>query len=84
MRLRECNSFCYPPRMSTPFPVWFKSVREQKKLTQMQAAEQLGLSSPTISRWEAGTEPRSSHLPRIVKWAPVKAEKLLQLLTSAA
>jgi len=66
--------------MSTrSFKDWFKKVREEKSLTQTEVAAQLGLSSPTISRWEAGTEPRAGHLPRIVKWAPIEPGKLLQL-----
>lgn len=64
---------------SLKFPDWFKDLREKKGLTQMEAAEQLRLSSPTISRWEKGTEPRAGHLPRIRDWAPIKPEKLLQL-----
>ena len=63
----------------SPFCTWFREVREKKNLTQTQAAEQLLLSSPTISRWEAGTEPRAGHLPRICKWAPIKPDKLLSL-----
>jgi transcriptional regulator with XRE-family HTH domain len=65
--------------MST-FGTWFQEMREKKKLTQTEAAEQLQLTSPTISRWEGGTEPRSRHLTRICKWAPVKPDKLLELL----
>lgn len=61
------------------FPSWFRKVREGKKLTQIQAAKQLGISSPTVSRWEAGTEPRAGHLQNICKWAPIKAEELLKL-----
>jgi len=66
----------------SPFSDWFLRAREKKGLTQTQTAEQLGLSSPTISRWEAGTEPRSSHLDRICEWGPVEAKKLLKMLAS--
>lgn len=62
------------------FSTWFRTTREKKKLTQTQAAQQLELSSPTISRWEDGTEPRAHHLPRICKWAPIKPDKLMELL----
>jgi len=65
--------------MSAKFASWFRQIREDKKLSQTEAAEQLGLSSPTLSRWETGTEPRVGHLQRILKWAPVKADKLLNL-----
>lgn len=63
------------------FPAWFRKTRVKKRLTQTVTADQLGLSSPTISRWEAGTEPRSGHLLRICKWAPIEADKLLKLLS---
>jgi transcriptional regulator with XRE-family HTH domain len=65
--------------MAQSFPQWFRTTREKKGLTQIKAAEELGLSSPTISRWEAGTEPRAGHLDRICKWAPIKPDKLLGL-----
>jgi len=68
-----------PAMAKISFKDWFRSVRERKQLTQTQAAEELKLSSPTISRWEAGTEPRASHLRRIARWAPIAAEKLLEL-----
>ena len=67
--------------MSKIFKDWFREVREKKQLTQTQAAEQLKLSSPTISRWEAGTEPRASHLVRICAWAPIEPKKLLSLFS---
>lgn len=31
-----------------------KSLREQKKITQLQLAEKLGVSDKTISKWETG------------------------------
>lgn len=65
------------------FADWFRTTREKRKLTQTQAAEQLKLSSPTISRWEAGTEPRAGHLLRICEWGPVKADKLLQMISES-
>jgi len=61
----------------SPFSIWFKKTREKKDLTQIEAAEQLGLSSPTISRWETGTAPRAEHLQRICTWGPVKPDKLI-------
>jgi transcriptional regulator with XRE-family HTH domain len=67
------------PDMAKTFKDWFREVRERKQLTQTQVAEQLKLSSPTISRWEAGTEPRASHLVRICSWAPIEPRKLLSL-----
>jgi transcriptional regulator with XRE-family HTH domain len=65
--------------MAQDFPEWFKATRERKKLTQLEVAQQLGLSSPTISRWETGTEPRAGHLGRLCLWAPIKPDKLLRL-----
>jgi transcriptional regulator with XRE-family HTH domain len=67
--------------MSKTFKGWFREVREKKQLTQIQTAQQLGLTSPTISRWEAGTEPRASHLVRICAWAPIEPKKLLNLFS---
>lgn len=65
--------------MSNSFPDWFRTVRKKKNLSQIQAAKQLKLSSPTVSRWETGTEPRAKHLPRILKWGPISADALLKL-----
>jgi transcriptional regulator with XRE-family HTH domain len=64
---------------ASDFPTWFKKIRESKGLTQIQAAEELDISSPTISRWEDGTEPRAKHLTKISRWAPIAPEKLLAL-----
>lgn len=66
------------------FAEWFKQQRTKKRLSQTETAHQLKLSSPTISRWEDGTEPRAKHLARICKWAPIKADKLLGLLDNGA
>jgi transcriptional regulator with XRE-family HTH domain len=65
--------------MQARFASWFRQTRDEKGLSQTEAAEQLKLSSPTLSRWEQGTEPRVSHLIRISKWAPIAADKLLKL-----
>ena len=67
-------------RMSSPFPEWFRKTRERKHQTQAESATVLGLTSPTISRWESGTDPRAGHLLRICKWAPIKAQRLIELL----
>ena len=34
---------------------FLKTLRKEKNLTQEQAAEQLGVSNRTVSRWETGT-----------------------------
>ena len=34
---------------------FLKALRKEKNLTQEQAAEQLGVSNRTVSRWETGT-----------------------------
>jgi transcriptional regulator with XRE-family HTH domain len=67
--------------MGMTFPKWFKATREKKGLTQTQAAKELGMTSPTISRWEAGTEPRAGHLGKICTWAPIAPAKLLALFS---
>jgi len=70
--------------MEKAFADWFRKTREKKGLTQLQAAQELALSGPTVSRWEGGTEPRSGHLLRISKWGSIKAEKLLKMLALSA
>ena len=77
MHSRKCKPSL--PSMKETFQTWFRGIREKKQLTQTEAADQLGLSSPTISRWEDGTEPRVRHLPRLIEWAPIKADKLLEM-----
>jgi len=62
------------------FAIWFQKTRQKKGLTQLQAALQLNLTSPTVSRWEMGFLPRASILLKISQWGPIKAEKLLKLL----
>ena len=62
------------------FANWFMKTRKQRKLTQLEAALELGLTSPTISRWEMGFLPRSSVLLRISTWGKIAPEKLLRLL----
>ena len=70
--------------MKKGFADWFKATREKKGLTQLQAAQELQLSGPTISRWEGGTEPRAAHLLRISKWGLIKPDKLLKMLALSA
>ncbi len=65
--------------MADSFSDWFRTTREKRGLTQIQVAAELKLSSPTISRWEAGTEPRVGHLRRISKWGPIKIDKLVHM-----
>lgn len=60
---------------------WFRSTREKKGDTQVQAALDLGLTGPTISRWESGGIPDARHLLRVCRWSGIKAEKLLKILS---
>jgi len=64
------------------FSEWFRKQREAKGQTQGQTAKVLRLSSPTISRWESGTEPRASHLIRVQRWGGIKAERLLRMVAA--
>lgn len=47
-----------------PSPDEFRAARRRKKLTQAQAAEQLGVTWWTISRWERGLTP----VPEMTRW----------------
>lgn len=38
-------------------PIEFKAWRQSQSLTQPQAAERLGISRPTVARWESGASP---------------------------
>lgn len=61
---------------------WFRSVREQKKLTVTDAAKELGIDPSAITRWEHGKGvPMSPLLWRLSLWAPVSAERLLTMLS---
>lgn len=85
MRIRKCIAIFltmaqgYGPAPGQ-FASWFEKTRKKKKLTQLKAAQQLDLTSPTISRWEMGFQPRASVLLRVSRWGPIKPEKLLKLL----
>lgn len=54
--------------MNTVFSDNLKKFRQQKNLTQEQAAEILGVSPHTVSRWECNTTlPDVTMLPKIAK-----------------
>ena len=54
--------------MNTVFSDNLKKFRQQKNLTQEQAAEILGVSPHTVSRWECSTTlPDVTMLPKIAK-----------------
>jgi transcriptional regulator with XRE-family HTH domain len=59
---------------------WVRSTREKKGQTQIQAAEALKLSGPTLSRWESGGMPDVRHLLRVVRWGRIKPDRLLKIL----
>lgn len=65
------------------FATWFKNTRLKRGLTQTEAADELHLKAPTVSRWESGTDPRAGHLLRVVRWGKISADKLLQMFTRA-
>lgn len=50
------------------FSSWIASVLKRERLTHEAAAQQLGVSVKTVSRWLRGeTRPRMSHLRRMVE-----------------
>ena len=54
--------------MNTVFSNNLKRLRQQKNLTQEQAAEKLGVTAQTVSRWECGTTlPDVMLLPNVAK-----------------
>ena len=58
----------------------FKEARIKAGLTQVEAAEQLGIAQPTISAWERGVnEPRASLLGAIAKLYKTSVVYLLEL-----
>lgn len=69
--------------MTTPFGDFVRSVRTKKKQNQGEAANDMGLTSSAVSRWEAGAEPKSSHLLRVKEWSGIAADKLLKLVAKA-
>lgn len=40
---------------------WIRSMRDHMKLKQVPFAEEVGVTQPTVSRWESGTEPERDH-----------------------
>lgn len=69
--------------MTKSFKSWFKKVRKGRGLTMAEAAEELGISEPTVSRWEDGAAiPRSEYLLRLLKWGRISAQNLLKMLAS--
>ena len=70
--------------MNTTFSKNLKKLRLQKKLTQEQAAEVLGVSTQTISRWECNTTlPDVMLLPEIARLYCVTVDDLFKEDSSA-
>jgi len=65
------------------FRVWLKKTREDRGQSQLEAARVLKLAGCTVSRWEAGSEPRGSHIGRLARWGGVSAEELVKMLEAA-
>ena len=50
-------------------PVEIRRVREERMLTQEEAAAQIGVASRTYQNWEAGNvTPRAKHQRALVEW----------------
>lgn len=60
---------------------YLKQIRIDAGLTQMEAAERVGIHSKTVERWEAGKhEPPASELAAYVKALGGEVDRLLRLL----
>lgn len=63
--------------MNTPFSHNLRRLRQEKQLTQEQAAEKLGVSPQSVSRWECGnTYPDVMLLPEIARLYGVTVDDL--------
>jgi len=71
----------YAPTL--PFSRFLERTRTAKRLTVQAAAERLGVTKGTYSRWR-----RQKHLPRmeqvqaIAQWARVKPEEVMRLIAA--
>src|SRR5258705_12189185 len=54
-----------------------RAKRRSKKLSIRQAAEEVGVSAPTISRVERGHLPERENLLRLARWAGVRIDPVL-------
>ena len=69
--------------MNNPFANNLRRLRQAKKLTQEQAAEELGVSAQSVSRWECGnTYPDVMLLPEIARLYSVTVDDLYREKTA--
>nr|HQU85984.1 helix-turn-helix transcriptional regulator [Pyrinomonadaceae bacterium] len=64
-----------PPRNEAEIAIQTKAKRKSLKLTQMQLAEMLELSQPTLSRIEAGRKVSHEEKQKIIQWLTEKTSK---------
>lgn len=63
---------------------WIKHIREDAGLTQLQAAERLGVHRTTWVRWESGTHrPEPLYLMRIAQWGAVSFDEMEAMLNAS-
>jgi len=72
-----------PKNRFKAFRIWLKKTREDRGLSQLEAARALKLAGCTVSRWEAGSEPRGSHVGRLARWGGISVEDLAKMLEAA-
>jgi len=72
-----------PKNRFKTFRSWLKKTREARGLSQLETARAMKLAECTVSRWEAGAEPRGSHVGRLARWGGVSAEKIAEMLEAA-
>lgn len=60
------------------FPIRLRQARKRKKLTQRQVAEKLGVSAPTVTRWERGhVEPDTEAIKKLSEILDVSVDYLM-------
>lgn len=64
-----------PPRNESEIAIQTKAKRKSLKLTQMQLAEMLELSQPTLSRIEAGRKVSHEEKQKVIHWLTEKISK---------
>ena len=64
---------------------WIKDIREGAGLTQLQAAEKLGVHRTTWVRWESGThKPEPGYLVQLADWGGTSFSDLGAMLNASA
>lgn len=69
------------PKASATLGDALRAERERRKMTQRQAADDIGVSQPVFSAWENDqNEPGGVYLPQITSWLKTSEAKVGELL----